>query len=51
MNDNTYELQQNEEDPFSDGVSDEFLESASGNTGEMANYTLGSCTGLVSCPA
>ena len=51
MNDNTCELQQNEEDLLSNGFSDEALESAAGKAGEVANYTLGSCTGMISCPA
>ncbi len=50
MNDNTYERQQNEEDILCNGFSDEALEIAAGPA-QTANYTLGSCTGMISCPA
>ncbi len=51
MNDNAYELKQNDEDLLIVGFSDEVLESAAATGTVAANYTLGSCTGMISCPA
>jgi hypothetical protein len=47
----TTELDQIEEAILSCDVSDESLEIAAGTgKAEAANYTLGSCTGFISCP-
>jgi hypothetical protein len=50
MTDQTSELDLNEDHFLINGVSDEALEIAAG-TSQAANYTLGSCTGMISCPA
>jgi hypothetical protein len=51
MNDESNGLGQNEEDILIKGISDEALEIAAAPVKEMANYTLGACTGLSVCPA
>jgi hypothetical protein len=50
MTDQNSELDLNKYDFLINGVSDEALEIAAG-TAQAANYTLGSCTGMISCPA
>ena len=52
MSDSTTELDQIEEAILACDVSDESLETEAGTgNAEAANYTLGSCTGFISCPA
>jgi hypothetical protein len=52
MSDTTTGLDQIEEDILAYEVSDESLETAAGTGNEKAgNFTLGSCTGFISCPA
>ena len=50
MNEKFAVVEQNEEDLLISRISDEALEIAA-SVAQTANYTLGSCTGLVSCPA
>ena len=51
MSDTTTGLDQVEEQVLSYNVSDETLETAAGSGRENAGvYTLGSCTGYLSCP-
>jgi hypothetical protein len=50
MNDTIIELDEHDKDLFTSGISDDALEVAAGDA-PTANYTLGSCTGMISCPA
>jgi hypothetical protein len=40
-----------EEETLTFDASDEALEIAAGNAGELVKFTLGACTGLSACPA
>jgi hypothetical protein len=46
----TMGLEQAEQEMLALEVSDEALETAAGTAKDMANFTLGSCTGLSECP-
>ena len=52
MNATSIELSQIEDEVRTNEVSDESLEAAAvAETLNAGNYTLGSCTGFISCPA
>ena len=50
MTNKTLGLDRNEDELFTDTVSDEALEIAAGTAKEQANFTLGACSGLSVCP-